>query len=215
MAKRRVGSQTVNLIPGHKNSGITLIYFCVGGVPHIVGKLSMRVIIWFIPHLNRRFAQKLWGSKVVGEPISKILGLPTWESQDKITFGCSPCGFKKNTIRGKVVASPKFKPWWVLWVHVCPWFVSAPKCSNYALTNVLFTLCKFVWIINSLVICPSPHCKAPARPSTPKVLRTKKRALSLTSFVIFTFGFAFESIKEFGGAPTVHTILYNTLPPKW
>jgi hypothetical protein len=42
------------------------------------------------------------------------------------------------TIRGKVVASPKFGPWWVLWVHGCSWFIRAPKCSNYALTNLLF-----------------------------------------------------------------------------
>jgi hypothetical protein len=33
----------------------------------------------------------------------------------------------ENTIRGKVVASPKFRPWWILWIHVCSWFVHAPK----------------------------------------------------------------------------------------
>jgi hypothetical protein len=73
-----------------------------------------------------------------------------------------------NTIRGKVLASPKPRSWWILWVHVYPWFVRAPKCSNYALTNLLFGLCKFVWIIDSLIICPSPHPEALARPSTPK-----------------------------------------------
>jgi hypothetical protein len=31
------------------------------------------------------------------------------------------------TIRGKVVASPKSRPWWVSWVWICPWFVLAPK----------------------------------------------------------------------------------------
>jgi hypothetical protein len=40
----------------------------------------------------------------------------------------------KNTTRGKVVASPKFGRWWVLWVHVCPWLVCAPTmfqlCTN-------------------------------------------------------------------------------------
>jgi hypothetical protein len=40
----------------------------------------------------------------------------------------------KNTIKGKVVASPKFEPWWVLWIYVCMWFVRAPKvlqpCTN-------------------------------------------------------------------------------------
>ncbi len=29
-----------------------------------------------------------------------------------------PC--TKNTIRGKVVASPKPGPWWILWICVCP-----------------------------------------------------------------------------------------------
>jgi hypothetical protein len=47
------------------------------------------------------------------------------------------------------------------------------KCSNYALTNLLCGLCKFVWIIDSLVICPSPHPRTLA-PSTPKVLRATK-----------------------------------------
>jgi hypothetical protein len=30
-------------------------------------------------------------------------------------------------IRGKVVASPKFEPWWVLWVRICLWLILAPK----------------------------------------------------------------------------------------
>jgi hypothetical protein len=60
------------------------------------------------------------------------------------------------TIRGKVVASPKSRPWWVLWVRVCSWFSRAPKCSNYSLTNLLFGLCKFVWMIEMHVNLPSP-----------------------------------------------------------
>jgi hypothetical protein len=40
----------------------------------------------------------------------------------------------ENIIREKVVASPKFRLWWVLWVRVCSWFICAPKvfhlCSN-------------------------------------------------------------------------------------
>ncbi len=29
-------------------------------------------------------------------------------------------------------------------INVCSWFVHAQKCSNYALTNLLFDLCKFI-----------------------------------------------------------------------
>jgi hypothetical protein len=43
MAKRRAGSQTTNLTPDQKKSGIDPIYLAAGGVPHIVEKLSMRV----------------------------------------------------------------------------------------------------------------------------------------------------------------------------
>jgi len=43
MAERRAESQIANLIFDHKKLGIALIYLREGGVPHIVGKLSMRV----------------------------------------------------------------------------------------------------------------------------------------------------------------------------
>jgi hypothetical protein len=39
----------------------------------------------------------------------------------------SPWLIIENIIRRKVVASPKFGPWWVLWIRVCSWFVYAPK----------------------------------------------------------------------------------------
>ncbi len=38
------------------------------------------------------------------------------------------------------------------------------KCSNYALTNLLFGLCKFVWIIDPLFTRPNPHPKIPTWP---------------------------------------------------
>jgi hypothetical protein len=42
MAKRRVGSQTGNLTPDQKKSGIDPIYLAAENVPHTVGKLSTR-----------------------------------------------------------------------------------------------------------------------------------------------------------------------------
>ncbi len=49
------------------------------------------------------------------------------------------------------------------------------------------------------VTLPSPHPKAPTRPSTPEVLQAKERALTLYLSAIITFGFAVESIKEIRG----------------
>jgi hypothetical protein len=49
------------------------------------------------------------------------------------------------------------------------------KCSSYAQTNLLFGLCKSMWIIDLIVIHPSPHPGGPRCPSTLKVLRIKER----------------------------------------
>jgi hypothetical protein len=58
------------------------------------------------------------------------------------------------------------------------------KCSKYALTNLLFGLCRSMWIIDPLVILPSPHHKALTCLSTPKMLHDRERTqfLSLFSF---------------------------------
>jgi hypothetical protein len=105
----------------------------------------------------------------------------------------------KYIIRGKVVPSPKSGLWWILWVYVCLWLVCAPKCSNYTLTNLLFGLCKFVWIIELLANLPSPHPEALACPSTFEVLWIKERTPTPFPSDVFTFGLTVESIKELGG----------------
>jgi len=128
--------------------------------------------------------KKLWVSKVMRVQILGIWVHAMWPST-------------KNIIRRKVVTSCKFGLWWVLWVCVCSGSSVHKKWSNYTLTNLLFGLCRFVWIIDSLVICPNPHLEALARPSTFEVLQFKEHTSSPYPFVIFTFGLAVESIKEF------------------
>ncbi len=66
------------------------------------------------------------------------------------------------------MASPKFRPWWVLWICVCPWLICAPKCSNYALNNLLFGLCRFVWVSEVLVNLPNPISEFQHAPLPPK-----------------------------------------------
>jgi hypothetical protein len=54
-------------------------------------------------------------------------------------------------------------------------------------------------MIDSLVIRPNPHLKAPANPSTLEMLRVKECTPTLYPSIVFTFGLIIESIKEFGG----------------
>ncbi len=69
------------------------------------------------------------------------------------------------------------------------------KCYNYALTNLLFGLCKFIWIIDLLVIRLRPHPEAWTHPFHFEVLWVKER--TPTPSVVFVFKLAFESFKEF------------------
>ncbi len=46
----------------------------------------------FKPHLHRRFAHKVMGPQNCESPNLKKLKIPTWESQNKMTFGCWPHG---------------------------------------------------------------------------------------------------------------------------
>jgi hypothetical protein len=134
-----------------------------------------------------------------------------WEFQDsqlgnlgtKWHLGVGFIARTRNTIKGKVVISPKFEPWRILWVRVCPWFIHATKMLHYALINLLFSLCRFVWIIDLLVIHLNPHLEIPTRPFTLEVLQTKECTPTFYPYVVFTFELAIESIKKLGGVSPI------------
>ncbi len=74
------------------------------------------------------------------------------------------------------------------------------KCSNYALTNLLFGLCRSMWIIDLLVTRPNPHPRTLAHLFYPQMLRAREHTSTLYFFVVFTFGLIVEFVKEFGSA---------------
>jgi hypothetical protein len=58
------------------------------------------------PHLNQRFSHKVMRPQSCGSPNFGNFGIPIWESQDKMPFGCGPCGEAQNRLQGG--------RWWVL-----------------------------------------------------------------------------------------------------
>jgi len=147
---------------------------CVGGVPYIVGKKLTRATIFLYTSFQSKVCTQNY------EP-------PKWQESQLWEFRDSNLGVlgqndiwvlvpwpgTKNTIRGKVMVSPKFGPWWILWVRVCSWWVRAWKVLQPH-TNQLV-----VWFVQIhvnnwlLVILPNPHLGAPAYPSTPKCCELK------------------------------------------
>jgi hypothetical protein len=100
---------------------------------------------------------KLWAPKVAKVLILGILGLTLGSLGTKWHLGASPMAKHREYYKGG--------RWWLpsnlghgeycefMFTHGS--FVHQ-KCSDYALTNLLFSLCKFVWIIESLVTGRSP-----------------------------------------------------------
>jgi hypothetical protein len=89
---------------------------------------QQEIKLFFRPHFNRRSTQNLMNFQIHGNPNFgnfKIPNLGVLGQNDIWLLALWPS--TKNTIKGKVVASPKSMLWWVLWVHVCPWFIRAPK----------------------------------------------------------------------------------------
>jgi hypothetical protein len=129
---------------------------------------------------------KLWGPKVMGIP---ILGF--WDSQisrqNTIWMWASWRG-TKYTIKGKVVASPKSRPWWVLWVRVWPWFVLAPKVLQLCINQFIMVLCRFVWVIKclSFFLVPSQNSSTPLYPPPPKCYEPKNVFPTFYFSIVFT-----------------------------
>jgi hypothetical protein len=169
-------------------------------VSHTFGKLSMNITIFLqtstqLEVYTRSYrSPKLWKSQFrefqdsqLGSPRTKWhLHLGMWQGIE-------------NIIRGEVVASPKSRSWWSCEVVSAHGSSMHQKCSNYALTNLLFVLYRSMWISDPLVVHPSPHPGTPAHPSTFEVLWIREHTPTHYPSVVFTFEFIVESIKEFGG----------------
>jgi len=106
----------------------------------------------------------------------------------------------KNTIKGKVVASPKFGPWWVLWICVYSWLVYALKVFQLC-TNQLI-----VWFVqvhvNNWFNCHSSWSKSRSSntPFYPRSVVNQGMYPNSLSFRCFHLRFVVESIKELEGA---------------
>jgi hypothetical protein len=142
MAKRRVGSQTVNLIPDHKKSGINPIYLAVGGVPHIVGKLSTRATTLLETALQSEVCSQSYGAPKLRE--SQMAGFRDSHSGEKSHLDVGPVARHSVYYKGEGGGFPQVRAMVSL---VCPcysWLVLAPRvlqlCTNH-----------FVWVVCRLV----------------------------------------------------------------
>jgi hypothetical protein len=87
---------------------------------HISLKSSRQELqLCFRPHRDRSSAQEVMRPQSPGSPSWRDFGTPTRDSRErKAIWMWAPWRGTEYIIRGKVVASPKSGPWWVLCVRV-------------------------------------------------------------------------------------------------
>jgi len=100
----------------------------------------------FRPHHDQRSTHKVMGLQSCKSPDFSNFRTPIWESRgQKLIWMWASWRGTEYTIKGKVVASPKSGPWWVLWVQICPWLVLAPKVFQLC-TNQLVVWFVQIWV---------------------------------------------------------------------
>jgi hypothetical protein len=119
---------------------------------------------------------KLWASKLVRVPILGILKFLLRSPGIKWHLGVGPMARHIIYYKGEGGGFFQLKVV-VNFVNFVSYFVRVSfvhqKCSNSALTNLLFGLCRSAWIIELLVICPSfilklQHALLPPKCCKPK-----------------------------------------------
>jgi hypothetical protein len=137
--------------------GIAPISLCAGGVQHTIEKLlTTDITLLQTSFQSEVYMQSYWAPKVTRVPTVGISRLPLGSPGTKCHLDAGPVvshrvyyegeggGFPRSSGRGESCE-----------------FVFArgssmhKKCSNYALINLLFGLCRSMWIIDLLVIHPS------------------------------------------------------------
>jgi hypothetical protein len=134
-------------------------------------------------------------------PILRISGLPFGNPGTKWHLGPSPVARHKIYYKGKVGGFPQV---WAMvsLVSLClPVVHSCTKVYKYALINLLFGLCRSMWVSELLVNLPSPILEF-QHAFLPLSVTSQGTRFNSFSFHCFTFGFAVESIKELGGVST-------------
>ncbi len=144
----------------------------------------------------RGLNKKLCTLKVIGVPAEEFrdshLGVP---GQKAIWMWPLWRG-AKYTIRGEGGDFPQVRVVVNLVCPSCLWFILAPKVLQLCTNQFVLVLCKSVWVIEGchFFLAPSQSSNMALYPSI--VLWARESAPTPCSFVIFSLGLTFESLKE-------------------
>jgi hypothetical protein len=151
MAKRRAGSQTANLTPDQKNSGIDPIYLAADDVAHTVGKLSTRATTLLQTALRSEVCSQSYGAPKLQE--SRRAGFRDSHAGvpgEKSHFDVGLVERSRVYYKGGGDGFPQVRAVVSLVCPCCPWLVLTPKALQLCTNHFVWVVCRPAWV-NKLV----------------------------------------------------------------
>jgi hypothetical protein len=127
----------------------------------------------------------LWAPKVAGIHVVKISRLPLGSPGTKCHLDVGLVERHKVYYKGEGGGFPQVRGVVSLVNPSCPWLFLTPKVLHLCSNHFVLVLCRSVWVVEAcqFFLLLSRSSSTPFYPS--KVLRTKKRALTPYSSIIF------------------------------
>jgi hypothetical protein len=123
--------------------------------------------LFFKLHFNRRFTHKIMGPQSCKSQFWKFQDSHLGVSGQNVFWVLFLWPGIKYNITGKVVASPKSRLWWILWVRSHSWFILTPKvfqlCINQLVGWFCASLCE--WLMLLIRVSPIPKLQYTPLPS--------------------------------------------------
>ncbi len=116
---------------------------------------------------------KLWAPKVTRVPTLEISRFRFGNFGKKWHLDVGPLAMHIVYYKGESGSFPEVKVMVSLVSSCYSWLIHAPKCSYYTLTNLLFGLCRSVWVIELFVNLPSPISELHRIPLPPKCYKRR------------------------------------------
>ncbi len=141
MAKRRVGSQIVDLTPDQKKSGIDLIYLVANNVLHTVGKVSTgaTTLLQTTPR-SKVCSQSYEAPKSRESRLARFRDSHSKVPGEESHLDVGPVERCRIYYKGEGDGFPQVRAVVNLMCLCCPWLVLTPKvlqlCTNH-----------FVWVV--------------------------------------------------------------------
>jgi hypothetical protein len=199
MAKRKAGSQTVNLTPDQKKSGIDPIYLVSGGVRHIVGKLSTRAITFLQMELRSEvFSQSYGAPKLRESHLARFRDSHSRVPRKKSRLDVSSVPNHRIYYKGEGGGFPQVRTMVSLVCLCCSWLVLPPRVFQLCTNHFVWVVCKPVWVNEAcqLFLIPSRSSNTPLYPSKCYELGSMPRLLPLSLSFTWTHIWILQGVES-------------------